>query len=123
MGKCGILVLILCVLSLSSCGRLGYATKGTMEGTTRAADAMVTTTGAGVYESGKGLVEATKSLAEGVGKGIRGEESAAVQAGEEASRVGGEAIKGIIVEPLKAIGRGLEEIDKGIRKGLSEDIK
>ena len=123
--KLAILALIPFILFLTSCTiRTVKATKGVIEGTTKGTAKILEGVGRGVYEGTKGVAEATIGVGKSIGGEVRQDELAAQEAQEEATAAGGEAIKGIVMEPLEGVVGGLGELGKGLKEAVSdEEIK
>ena len=82
-------------------------------------------TGRGVIGFSKGVGGTVKESAEATGEFITGRGKEASESGKAALTAGGEGIKDIIVEPVEGLGKGLQAIDRGIKRatGRDEEIK
>ncbi|MGB2706100.1 MAG: hypothetical protein WBC74_04525 [Candidatus Omnitrophota bacterium] len=102
----------------------GDAVGGTIEGTGKGTLDVVEGTSEGVADLGKGTAEAVVGTAKATGYTLVGHGDEAVESGKEAAKAGGEGIKGVIEKPIEGIGKGLQSIDRSIKKATGrEDIK
>ena len=115
-----VLVIFALIPLLVSCASSKKVVTGVGEGTGKTVEGV----GRGTVELGKGVVGTVKGVAEATGYVLTGRGSKAKQAGGEAVEAGGTGIKGIITEPLEGLGKGLQDVDAGIKKATrSDEIK
>ena len=102
----------------------GDAVGGTAEGIGKGTLDVVEGTGEGAAGLGKGTAEGVVETAKAAGYVVVGRGDEAAESGREAAKAGGGGLKAIIEKPVEGIGKGLQSIDRSIKKATGrEDIK
>ncbi|MBL7155869.1 MAG: hypothetical protein ISS90_01875 [Candidatus Omnitrophica bacterium] len=124
MKKIFAVLTIFALISLTVSCSPYHGTKETLKGTGRGTTDIVEGAGRGVTNFAKGSVDTVKETAEATGEFVTGRGSEASESGRSAVNAGAGGIKDIIVEPVKGVGKGLQSIDRGIKRATGrEDIK
>ena len=114
------LLIIAMVPVIASCAAPREAAKGTGEGTME----IIEGTGKGLMGLGEGTGTAIVEGGSATGEFVTGRGEEAAESGKAAATATGEGITDIVVEPLEGLGKGLQTIDKGIKKATGrEDVK
>ena len=115
-----VLGVIIIIPLLVSCASSKKVVTGVGEGTGE----VVKGTGEGVLELGKGAAGTVKGTTGAVGYTLAGQTDKAKEEGKVAADSAGSGIKGIVQEPLEGLGKGLQDIDSGIKEATrSDDVK
>ena len=119
-----VLVIIALIPMVISCARPSHTTKALMKGAGDGVKSVTEGIGKGVYGLGKGLADSTQKGVQATGYGFSGKAEESIQAGAESSDAADTGLKAIIVEPLKGLGQGLQDIEDGIQRAKAkEEVK
>ena len=119
-----IVLLIVTLVPLVVSCRPFSATKETVKGTGEGTTSIVEGAGTGTVELGKGAVGTVTQTTKATGEFITGQGDEAAESGQAAIDAGAGGIKAIVVEPVKGLEKGLQQIDAGIKRATgSEDVK
>ncbi len=114
-------ILILAIFSITAGIVSCAAPKEAVKGTGKGAEEIIEGTGKGVVGLGKGAVGTVTGTVGATGELLTGQGDDAIKEGKQAVSSGGEGISSIIVEPATGLGKGLQAIDKGIKKATGNE--